>query len=375
VRLLAAAGDSPTGQGRPAVIETVPGGLGKMAERRPDDDILILENELILDVESGGDDAIGREPGVLLLDRELPPEPVVKVIKVGPRVSSFGEAGLHEEREVRSRVTPGRSSLREQVDQIHPEFGSFSVAAVSRRRDTTRTAPSVGCEDASELSRTLLEARTFAIDYGAGKARTRKALYEALGLTYDFTLQAEREPAEYARLVADAGLKVLDRSPWSAAVKLVFGANYDKTRVTEFASAITYGRRNNLPEGSFSAFLDQIEGGLKGVIALERLARRGAIARATGGVRADVRPGLARKLRNIAPGTSDDFPLRGDEFTLLLARRLDDGSVAMIGEVPRDIPLLEKAARKLLADLDRAVEARAEPAGDYPEEAWAVRSS
>ena len=39
----------------------------------------------------------------------------------------------------------------------------------------------------------------------------------------------------------------------------------------------------------------------------------------------------------------------GSEFTLLVARRLPDGQVVLLGEIAEDIALLERAARKLLA--------------------------
>jgi hypothetical protein len=39
----------------------------------------------------------------------------------------------------------------------------------------------------------------------------------------------------------------------------------------------------------------------------------------------------------------------GSEFTLLVARRLPTGEVVLLGEVADDVPLLERAARRLLA--------------------------
>ena len=38
----------------------------------------------------------------------------------------------------------------------------------------------------------------------------------------------------------------------------------------------------------------------------------------------------------------------GQEFTLLVARRLPSGEVVVIGEVPDDVALLERAAKKLI---------------------------
>ena len=44
-------------------------------------------------------------------------------------------------------------------------------------------------------------------------------------------------------------------------VKLVFGADYDKTRLTEFAAALNYAQREQIDFGGFEAFLNVADGG------------------------------------------------------------------------------------------------------------------
>jgi hypothetical protein len=56
----------------------------------------------------------------------------------------------------------------------------------------------------------------------------------------------------------------------------------------------------------------------------------------------------AHELRRLPPGTFGDIPVHGDEFALLVARRLPTGEVAFLGEVPEDSGLLEPAAKSLL---------------------------
>lgn len=343
-----------------------------MEELRPNDTVLILGDELILDIESGGEDAIENEPGVLLLSNELPPEPVIRKVEVGPRVTGFSPTEIEGERAVRADL-----AKIWQVSQPSPKVGNpdrapahpFSAARTIEPRAAHETAlPAPWNPGSAELKQILSEARMFAAGYGAMKARTRQALYEALGRTYDFTIRADQQPEECARLIGDAGLTVQDRAPYSPIVKLVFGVDYDKTRVAEFAAAIAYGRRKDLPVGSFAVFLDRFDGGLKAVIGLERLFRSGKSGAAEDGLRAEACPAIACKLREIVPTAWNDHPSQGDEFALLLARRLPNGSMAMVGEVPRDIALLERAARKLLAELDRAGAGQANPAGYHPEE-------
>ena len=66
-----------------------------------------------------------------------------------------------------------------------------------------------------------------------------------------------------------------------------------------------------------------------------------------GAVRETPREALARKLRAIAPLGFEDIEAEGEEFALVMIRRID-GEVVMLGEVS-DTALVEKAAKKLVA--------------------------
>lgn len=130
-------------------------------------------------------------------------------------------------------------------------------------------------------------------------------------------------------------------------VKLVFGADYDKTRLTEYASALSHAQRLGLGRGALSSYLASAPGGLKGVVGEERRLKR-AEAGKEAVVRDTPRETLARKLRKLDHAPLSAVPSEGSEFTLLVARRLPNGEVVLLGEVADDVPLLEKAARKLL---------------------------
>lgn len=130
-------------------------------------------------------------------------------------------------------------------------------------------------------------------------------------------------------------------------VKLVFGADYDKTRLTEFASALSHAQRLGLPRGSLGEYLRSAPGGLKGVVTEERRLKREESGKPAD-LRDAPREALAKKLRKL-----DHFPLgsiapEGSEFTLLVARRLPSGEVVLLGEVADDVALLERVARKLV---------------------------
>src|SRR4051794_17031546 len=74
----------------------------------------------------------------------------------------------------------------------------------------------------------LSAARECAEAAGSPDARSRAALSRALGHAYDFALAAEAEPADYAEMLDDAGIKAQARAPMTPIAKLVFGAGCDK---------------------------------------------------------------------------------------------------------------------------------------------------
>ncbi len=193
----------------------------------------------------------------------------------------------------------------------------------------------------------LAAARELAHVANTTEDRSRSALYAAVGRAYDFSLAAQESPADFAELIADSGLAVQDRAPMTPVVKLVFGHDYDKTRLTEYAAVLTHAHRIGLERGALAGFLTAAEGGLKGVVRTERRLRReeaGKPALDEAGVRA----ALAAKLRELEALTWEALEGAGPEFALVLVRRDETGSIAVLGELPEDIPLIERAARKLV---------------------------
>jgi hypothetical protein len=184
-------------------------------------------------------------------------------------------------------------------------------------------------------------ARSCAEVAAGADARSRTALYRALGHAYDFALAAEAEPDDYAEMLADAGIKVQARAPMTAVAKLVFGIGTDKARLTEFAAALDWAHRQNLPLGGFTPALEAQEGGLKAWVQAERNARRPAPKPDTGEA-ARIALRAARPLGhvNVDPGE--------EEFVLLVARRDEVGGVAIVAPVA-DKALLERAIRKAAA--------------------------
>ena len=168
--------------------------------------------------------------------------------------------------------------------------------------------------------------------------RSRAALYRALSHAYDFALAAEREPADYAELLDESGMKAQARAPMTPIVKLVFGIDYDKARLTEFAAALSYARRQDVALGGFLQLIESQAGGLKALVAAERQAKRPE-------PRADTRTEVAKaKLRNATPIALETME-SSSEFALVLTRRRTDGGVEPVAFVD-DEAMVEKAIKR-----------------------------
>ncbi len=192
----------------------------------------------------------------------------------------------------------------------------------------------------------LAAARELARAADSTEDRSRSALYAAVSRAYDFSLAAAEAPEDYAELIHDAGLTVQDRAPMTPVVKLVFGHDYDKTRLTEYAAVLTHAHRLNLGRGSLAGFLTETEGGVKAVVKAERRLRREEQGKPVEDAAA-VREALAAQLRALEAITLEHLDGAGPEFALVLIRRDEIGCAEILAELPEDVAMIERAARKL----------------------------
>jgi len=220
------------------------------------------------------------------------------------------------------------------VGSIKPEM--LAMDSVDEDEDEDFEFVADGSEGLGDL---LHAARTGADIAKQAEGRSRAKLYRALGLAYDFALVADARPDEYAELLSDSGIKAQERAPMTPIVKLVFGMDYDKTRLAEFGAALSYARKQELGVGEFTAWLESFPGALKGIVSAERAARR-----------------PDRKVKVVEPVNVEKartMPALGivqieaeSEFVVLIARRVDDGHVAVIGKAGDDA-LIDRALRTL----------------------------
>jgi hypothetical protein len=226
-------------------------------------------------------------------------------------------------------------------------FGVISwkedVASAAQQQPAPAFEPvvSVPIQNAPRLGDLLAEARRAASLAAADKVRTRDYLYQAISATYDLVVAAASDPAGFARLAEDRA----GGGPTRTATVLVFGPRHDKTRLSEIIAVLAHGQRLELPRGGLYARLAAAPGGIKGLLAEERLWRRG-----------DAPAPRSRQLSRFVAGRLRQVPARktdaaiedGREFGLIVARRNPDGSVTPIGDAGSDLRLLERAARRLL---------------------------
>jgi len=204
--------------------------------------------------------------------------------------------------------------------------------------DEEIVVPEIVLDETAGLADRLCAARETAESVKAGEGRTRTALYQALALAYDFAVAANASPDEYAELLEDSGVKAQARAPMTPIVKLVFGIDYDKARLTEFAAALSYAQRQQVASGAFQDFIEKQPGGLKGLVAAEREARRPE-------PKADTKGEVARaRLRSAQPISLADVSAN-EEFAVIVTRRGADGTHEPVAIVD-DETLIERAIRR-----------------------------
>ena len=204
--------------------------------------------------------------------------------------------------------------------------------------ESDEVPPEIVLDDNAGLADRLWAARETAESVKAADSRSRSALYRALSQAYDFALASEQEPDDYAELLEESGMKAQARAPMTPIVKLVFGIDYDKSRLTEFAAALSYARRQDVERGGFFKFIDDQAGGLKALVAAERQAKRPEPKVDTGAEAAKA------KLRAAAPLALESISAES-EFALVLARRRADGGVEAVAVVD-DEAMVERAIKR-----------------------------
>jgi len=242
------------------------------------------------------------------------------------------EAEETQSEKIWSKLEDDALELTETIAQQPSALWSVAAAADDEE------IPEIELGDDAGLADRLWAARESAEAVKAAEGRSRDALYKTLSYAYDFAVASRAEPEDFAELLDESGVKAQARAPMTPIVKLVFGIDYDKARLTEYAAALSYAERQEVELGGFLSFIEVQAGGLKALVAAERQARRPASTDDTRTERA------RRQLRQVAPMPLSEIAT-DDEFALVLTRRSADGGYQAVAVVD-DPALVEKAIRK-----------------------------
>jgi hypothetical protein len=237
--------------------------------------------------------------------------------------------------EAKAEVSAPAAELVDAVEELPPQASWDDDQLQS---DSDEALPTLELDENSGLADRLWAARETAEAVKAGEGRTRAALYQALSLAYDFAIAAGENAEEYAELLEESGVKAQVRAPMTPIVKLIFGIDYDKARLTEFAAALSFAQRQEIAPGAFQGFIEKQPGGLKALVAAERQARRPE-------PKADTKGDAARARLRSAPSISLAQVPAAEEFAVVVTRRGADGRHELVA-ILDDEALIERAIRR-----------------------------
>ncbi len=226
--------------------------------------------------------------------------------------------------------------------------GAFALVVTSFDLQPGVADPALGGTSAPEPTQDLQESLRLARSHAAASpglsASGRQALYRALQAAYGFYKNSLSDRDGYIALLKEAGIRRQSRAPFTPALKLVFGKDYDKTRLTEYAAALAEANARSIRVDGLVKFLGNMPGGIKGCVAAQRSAKRGESG-------TDI---TARVAALDALGRVDGLDLDGP--TLVLARPSAHGTGA---DIVAPVSLSAAQLQRLIKQVLKASESEA----------------
>jgi len=262
-------------------------------------------------------------------------EPAFEVPIVAPEPAPFAPLGIDDDRPIDFALAPAEEHL---IWEDGPLAATDAEETDADTETDVVAAPELGPD--AGLADRLSAARETAEAVKSADGRSRTALYRALAVAYDFAIAAQQAPEDYAELLEESGVTAQARAPMTPIVKLVFGIDYDKARLTEFAAALSFAQREAIELGGFQQYIEKQAGGLKALVAAERDARRPE-------PKADTRGDAARARLRDAPALVLSELAIDEEFAVVVTRRRADGGQEAVA-VLNDPNLIERAIRRAI---------------------------
>ncbi|MBL4837515.1 MAG: hypothetical protein JKY34_08035 [Kordiimonadaceae bacterium] len=175
---------------------------------------------------------------------------------------------------------------------------------------------------------------------------SRKSLYGALASALAIYEGATGSEEAYSALLAGEGLKAQKRAPFTPALKIVFGAKYDKTRLTEYAATLSFAVRRSIKSQDLAVFIENTPGGIKGCVQQER-----ALKRQNVGTPEYSRHQKAVSALLAAAPVALETINTDEDFCLVLARRHEGGGVEILGKADVGQTAFDAAIRNIAASL------------------------
>lgn len=242
----------------------------------------------------------------------------------------------------------------ENGEDIHSIYGIINWADRNTDRAAGRLEPAPPermPDEAGDDFGAILEAgREEARKLPHSDTTSRQHLYRTLSRALKIFEMAQEAPQAYRQRLIELGIRSQARAPYTPALKLIFGKDYDKTRITEYAAALAHAQAKGVDSSSLEAFLDSYPGGIKGCVLAERQARRhkrgSPLQRRMQRVRQQL---LARQPTAIVEfGVEVPESAADDDFVLLVARRGSNRQTLEILDVlPEQKSGIEAALRRI----------------------------
>ena len=231
----------------------------------------------------------------------------------------------------------------------HGDGAQFVMVVVNHRKRTSENTEDTSID--KTMTRALSAAARACAEVGAAVVHpnntSRQGLYAALAQTFAFHIAASRDPVSYRKYLRSQGLRQQKRAPFTPALKLTFGKEYDKTRITEYAAALSFAARNEIGPEGLVAFLNSVPGGIKGCVQNERFLKK------DGGLERSIEPveQLMARLKARPATPLHEVNLNSD-FGLALIRRKQDGTAEIVAPVSASEQQLVRIAREILSKRD-----------------------
>lgn len=193
----------------------------------------------------------------------------------------------------------------------------------------------------ASLADWLASARDCADSAAQANARGHAALYQAIGRAWGFALATQTAPEDYQDLLEEAGIAPSQRSPMTPVVKLVFGAQHDKTRLAEYAAVLGHAAREEMEPESLPAFLSSYQGGLKGLVRDIRKASRNEVP--SSGTSMD--PNAVLMAASVIGTVEMNAAADDAELIVLVARRDPSGVISLVAQLPSQDTLTQRALK------------------------------